>query len=102
MAVFKAPVCFINLGLIPYRHRYLTYLYYYLILVMVDFPYPICLEQCREFCEIFNKPFDINTTIFFQEVLEMPALKERNKDLPSLSSHSFPHASTRTSFWWEP
>ena len=28
MAAFRAPVCFINFGLIPYRHRYCTYLYY--------------------------------------------------------------------------
>ena len=25
MAAFRAPVCFINLGLIPYRHCYCTY-----------------------------------------------------------------------------
>ncbi len=28
MAAFRAPVCFINLGLIPDRNRYWTYLYY--------------------------------------------------------------------------
>jgi hypothetical protein len=59
----------------------------YLILVMVDFPYPICLEHCREFCGMFNKPFDINTRIFFQEVLKKLALKERNKGLQL--AHSF-------------
>ncbi len=29
MAVFRAPIYFINLWLISYRHRYCTYLYYY-------------------------------------------------------------------------
>ena len=28
MAAFRSPVCFMNLGLIPDRHRYCTYLYY--------------------------------------------------------------------------
>jgi hypothetical protein len=28
VATFRAPVCFMNFGLIPYRHRYCTYLYY--------------------------------------------------------------------------
>ena len=28
VAAFRAPVCFMNFGLIPYRHRYCTYLYY--------------------------------------------------------------------------
>ena len=59
----------------------------YLILVMVDFPYPICLEHCREFCGMFNKPFDVNTKIFFQEVLKKLAFKERNKGLQL--AHSF-------------
>ncbi len=27
VATFRAPVCFINLWLIPYRHRYWTYIY---------------------------------------------------------------------------
>jgi flagellar biosynthesis/type III secretory pathway chaperone len=53
----------------------------YLILVMIDFPSPICLEHCREFCRIFNKPFDIDTKIYFQEVPKMMAAIERNKGL---------------------
>jgi hypothetical protein len=32
VAAFRAPVCFINLGLIPYRHRYWTYLYYLIMI----------------------------------------------------------------------
>jgi hypothetical protein len=28
VAAFRAPVCFINFGLIPDRHRFCTYLYY--------------------------------------------------------------------------
>jgi hypothetical protein len=28
VAAFRAPVCFMTLGLIPDRHRYWTYLYY--------------------------------------------------------------------------
>ena len=28
VASFRAPVCFMNFGLIPDRHRYCTYLYY--------------------------------------------------------------------------
>ena len=28
VAALRAPVCFIKFGLIPYRHRYCTYLYY--------------------------------------------------------------------------
>jgi hypothetical protein len=59
----------------------------FLILVMIDFPYPIRLEHCREFCGIFNKPFDIDTRIFFQEVLKAMAAIERNKGL--LHAHSF-------------
>jgi hypothetical protein len=28
VAAFRSPVCFMNFGLIPDRHRYCTYLYY--------------------------------------------------------------------------
>ena len=59
----------------------------YLKLVMIDYPYPICLQHCREFCELFNKPFDINTKIFFPEMSKILALKERNKNLQH--AHSF-------------
>jgi hypothetical protein len=31
VAAFRAPVCFIKFGLIPYRHRYCTYLYYSIV-----------------------------------------------------------------------
>jgi hypothetical protein len=31
VAAFRAPVCFINFGLIPDRHRYCTYLYYWCV-----------------------------------------------------------------------
>ncbi len=34
---FRAPFYFINLGLTPYRHRYCTYLYYYLGRVLLGF-----------------------------------------------------------------
>jgi len=41
----------------------------YLKLVMVEFPYPISLENCREFCELFDKKFEKNTKISYQEVV---------------------------------
>jgi hypothetical protein len=29
VAAFRSPVCFMTFGLIPYQHRYCTYLYYF-------------------------------------------------------------------------
>jgi len=50
VAAFRAPVCFINLGLIPYRHRYWTYLYYCYswLLVAVNRKYARSLTFLRE------------------------------------------------------
>ncbi len=36
VAAFRAPIYFINLWLISYRHRYCTYLYYYLDTMVVE------------------------------------------------------------------
>jgi len=53
----------------------------YLKYVMVDFPYPISIGNCCEFCELFDKRFDKDTRIAYQEIVRFTTARERSKHL---------------------
>jgi ankyrin repeat protein/CRP-like cAMP-binding protein len=71
----------------------------YLKLVMVDFPFSISLENCREFCGLFNKKFEKSTKISYQEIVRQMIAFECNKgQLHVDSSRAFIHSCVNPNF----
>lgn len=58
----------------------------YLTHVMVEHPYAISLDNCHEFCKLFDKKFDKTTKIAYQEIVKLVSPRERNKN--SITSNS--------------
>jgi hypothetical protein len=47
---------------------------------MEEYPHNITLENCKEFCKLFEKRFDKSTRITFQEISNKVSLRERHKN----------------------
>lgn len=78
------------------------------VFIVQDFEYAISMENCREFCKLFEKTFDKNTRIVYQEIVKVVTAHERGY-IPSLLicsgmpvCCSIPHVGRYLMFWCPP